>query len=220
MRDLEELTFIQYIFGDDMSFKNKEIGLASKAYALFVNMQKQRLQNIKPAILIQALTDIVNFINFIIKNKLAMAEEAEICENMIVCFVEYKNFLESIDYETSNSYKNISCVTSIKILSYSIEIQCNLIIKFLRHRLILTMSDEMHNLTCVRANEFINLKAYVIFMRNAFLADISYFSAITDLIQAYGQIKQAHPTSYMELQNKLRDDLNSNLILNRILNNI
>ncbi|KAM0685608.1 hypothetical protein COBT_003178 [Conglomerata obtusa] len=183
-------------------------------------MQEQRLKNIKPTILIQALTDIVDFINFIIKNKLAMTEEAEICEHMIVGFDEYMNHLESVDYETKDSYKNISSVTSIKILSYSIEIQCNLIIKFLRHRLIPSQLLLLSNIMLVGPNAYIKLKAYVIFMRNAFLADISYFSAITGFIQAFGQIKQEPSTSYMELQNKLRDDLNSNLILYRILNKI
>ncbi|KAM0686663.1 hypothetical protein COBT_002110 [Conglomerata obtusa] len=133
MKDLKHLKYFKYIYGDDDSLINMETTLVVELLTLYSNMQKQRLANEKPTVILQMLSEIIDFINFIMKNKHIKPEYPLICKNMIKNFIKYKDFLEGLPYECVDNYGKISNVTFVKILTFSIEIQCNLLCKFLRH---------------------------------------------------------------------------------------
>lgn len=216
MKDLEHLKYFKYIYGDDDSLINMETTLVVELLTLYSNMQKQRLANEKPTVILQMLSDIIDFINFIMKNQHTTPTYASSCKNMIEKFNKYKVFLESLEYESVDNYGKISNVTFVKILTFSIEIQCNLLCKLVRHKSEQELCFTFSKAYLVGQNTHVKLKANAIFMRHAFLSNTNNFIAMANYLRNFSQ-NQKYEHNYSETYENLRNDLNQNLVYKKQL---
>ncbi|KAM0686904.1 hypothetical protein COBT_001864 [Conglomerata obtusa] len=211
LSSIEKFLFFRFINGRDSPSSNKETLLGVKFFTLYTNMQKQIFMNEKPTILLHVLCDMITFMDLIEKNRLYMPEEAHFCASIVYDFIFYKNFLINLSNLHCINYDVISEITSLKLFFFSIEIQCHVICKILQVLPKFAPNLTYGNMSFVISNEYLKLKAFSIFMRNAFLSNNSCIKAIASYVQNLGNI-QKDDHQDLVIYKKLKDELCQNLI--------
>ncbi|KAM0686752.1 hypothetical protein COBT_002019 [Conglomerata obtusa] len=211
LSSIEKFLFFRFINGLDSPSSDKETLLGVKFFTLYANMQKQIFMNKKPPILLHVLCDMITFMDLIKKNRLCKPEEAHFCAGIVYDFIFYKNFLINLSNLHCINNDVISEITSLKLLFFSIEIQCNVICKILQVLPQFAPNLTNGNMSFVITNEYLKPKAISIFMRNAFLSNFSCIKAIASYVRNLGNI-QKNEKQDLVIYKKLKDELCQNLI--------